>query len=186
MWNPNSEWDIKSREAAWMGIFFGCLGLLTGSVWSRVTWSELLPDTDPSAWWPWFDPKPTAAAIAVLVYLAYFVFRASMPNQTQRARLSAAYNIFAAASLVPLTLILPRILGGLHPGSEGGPVFNAKDISNQYRIVFYPAILGFMLLGLWLTELRVRIARAHEMQQEKMLLDQTENIGRSTASAQTT
>ncbi len=43
--------DIIASSAAWIGTMFGVLGLLTGSVWSRVTWGEALPDTDFSAWW---------------------------------------------------------------------------------------------------------------------------------------
>ncbi|MCS7074741.1 MAG: cytochrome c biogenesis protein CcsA [Bacteroidia bacterium] len=148
--------DIYASESAWVGVLFGLLGLTTGSVWSRVTWGELLPDTDFAAWWAW-DPKQTLALTAVLIYLAYFVLRNAIEEPRNQARISAVYNIFAAASLVPLTLIIPRIVGGLHPGgSEGSPVFNQKDISNDFRLVFYPAILGFMCLALWIFDIRVR------------------------------
>lgn len=151
------ENDIIASSAAWIGTLFGVLGLLTGSVWSRVTWGEALPDSDFSAWWAW-DPKQTLALIAVFSYFAYFILRGAFDYPEQKAKLSAIYNIFAAASLIPLTLIIPRMLGGLHPGgSEGSPVFNQKDISNDFRIVFYPAIIGFICLGLWLLNLRVRI-----------------------------
>jgi len=149
--------DLVASSAAWVGTLFGVLGLLTGSVWSRVTWGEALPDTDFSAWWVW-DPKQTLALIAVLSYFAYFILRNSFDYPEQKAKFSAIYNIFAAASLIPLTLIIPRMLGGLHPGGdEGSPVFNQKDISNDFRMVFYPAIIGFISLGLWILQLRIRI-----------------------------
>jgi heme exporter protein C len=151
--------DLIASSAAWIGTLFGILGLFTGSVWSRVTWGEALPDNDFSAWWAW-DPKQTLALIAVFSYFAYFILRSSFDYPEQKAKFSAIYNIFAAASLIPLTLIIPRMLGGLHPGgSEGSPVFNQKDISNDFRIVFYPAIVGFICLGIWLLNLRVRIYR---------------------------
>jgi heme exporter protein C len=153
-----STFDLQAKESGIIGVLFGLMGLLTGIVWSRVTWGEAMPDHNPGAWWVW-DPKQTGALIAVLAYIAYFLLRASIENANRRARVAAVYNIFAAAMLVPLTLIIPRILGGLHPGAEGGPVFNASDISAQYRIVFYPAIIGFMCLALWLLELRVRMAK---------------------------
>ena len=38
----------------------------------------------------------------MLVYLAYFVLRGSVQNDEQRARLSAVYNIFAFAAMIPL------------------------------------------------------------------------------------
>jgi heme exporter protein C len=153
--------DILAKEAAFMGIFFGFLGLFTGSVWSRVTWGEAIPASDPTAWWAW-DPKQTLALVAIMVYLAYFLLRSSFENHKDAAKISAIYNIFAAVSLIPLTLIIPKMIGGLHPGgSEGSPVFNTKDISNSFRIVFYPSIIGFICLGTWLTDLRYRIAILH-------------------------
>lgn len=153
--------DRIAAEAARLGIFFGCLGLVTGMTWARVTWGELLRDTDPTAYWSW-DPKQTGALVAVLAYLAYFLLRGSVDGAGQRARLAAVYNVFAAAALVPLTLIIPRQLESLHPGAEGSPVFNSADIAPTYRLVFYPAILGFICLALWLLELRVRLRRLEE------------------------
>ncbi len=153
--------DRIAAEAARLGIFFGCLGLVTGMTWARVTWGELLHDTDPTAYWSW-DPKQTGALVAVLAYLAYFLLRGSVDGAGQRARLAAVYNVFAAAALVPLTLIIPRQLESLHPGAEGSPVFNSADIAPTYRLVFYPAILGFICLALWLLELRVRLRRLEE------------------------
>jgi heme exporter protein C len=32
-------------------------------------------------------------------------------------------------------------------------------MDNNLRLVFYPAIIGFTLLGVWITELRVRMRR---------------------------
>lgn len=157
-----TELDSWAKESAITGIAFGIMGLLTGMIWSRVTWGQLLPDTDPAAWWSW-DPKQTGALAAIIMYLAYFVLRNSIQEETKRAKLAAIYNIFAAISLLPLTLIIPRILGGLHPGGEeGSPVFNTQDISAHYRIVFYPAIIGFMCLALWITEIRVRLFLIHQ------------------------
>jgi heme exporter protein C len=127
-----------------------------------------MPDTNFAAWWSW-DPKQTFALAAIIVYAAYFLLRSSVDDENKRARLAAVYNIFAASSLVPLTLIIPRALGGLHPGGvDGSPVFDAKDVSNEYRLVFYPAIVGFMCLGLWLTELRVRMAAITDITRQRL------------------
>lgn len=157
--NARPDDDLKAEEAARVGVFFGVLGLLTGMVWSRVTWGALMQDDNPAAWWAW-DPKQTGALVGVIMYLAYFVLRGSIEDETRRARLAAVYNIFAAAGLLPLTLIIPRFTESLHPGGQdGSPVFDTKDVSTEYRLVFYPAILGFMLLAVWILELRVRLRR---------------------------
>jgi heme exporter protein C len=144
--DPLSETDRKSVEFANVGTAFGILGILTGMLWANYTWGS-----------PWHgDPKQNGAAIALLVYMAYFVLRGSIDNQEQRARLSAVYNIFAFAAMVPLIFIIPRLQDSLHPGSGGNPGFNIYDLDNRMRFVFYPAIIGWILVGLWITSLRIR------------------------------
>lgn len=138
--------DIHSVEFANMGIVLGILGITTGMVWANFTWG--------AAWSS--DPKQNASAIALLIYLAYKVLRNSIADDQQRARVSAVYNIFAFAALIPLLFILPRLTDSLHPGSGGNPGFNAYDLDNRMRMVFYPAVAGWMLFGVWLTTLRIR------------------------------
>jgi len=154
---PRIEADWRARESAVVAVFFGVLGLLTGIVWSRVTWAEALPDSDPQAWWGW-DPKQTFALIALLMYGAYFLLRQAAREVALRARLAAVYNVIATALVVPLTFFLPRYLGGLHPGAEGSPAFRAEDLSAAHRVLFYLAVLGFVALGVWIWQLRLRIA----------------------------
>jgi len=151
--NGNIGADIKARESASVGILFGVFGLLTGMVWSRVTWGELLPDTDPSAWWMW-DPKQTLALASVLIYLAYLVLRSSVEEPVRRAKISAVYNVIACACLFPLTYIIPRQLQSLHPGTQGSDT----SFAPEYRLVLYPAFAGFILLACWVWELRCRRA----------------------------
>jgi heme exporter protein C len=68
------------------------------------------------------------------------------------------YNIFAFAFLFPSIWIIPRLLESLHPGGEGNPALNPKDTDARMRMVFYPAILGWTLLGVWITGLKARMA----------------------------
>jgi heme exporter protein C len=139
--------DIYASEFANMGIVFGLLGIATGSVWAKFTWG---------AWWV-NDPKLNATTIALLIYLAYFVLRASIADQHQRGRISAVYNIFAFCAMVPLIFILPRMTDSLHPGNGGNPGFSAYDMDSNLRMVFYPAVLAWSLLGIWFASLRIRI-----------------------------
>lgn len=143
----NAKADIQAAEYANTGIVFGVLGLLTGMVWAKYTWG---------AYWSG-DPKQNASAIGLLIYLAYFVLRGSFTDDQQRARVSAIYNIFSFPALVALLFILPRLTDSLHPGNGGNPGFNAYDLDSRMRLLFYPSILGFALLGVWISSLRVRI-----------------------------
>ncbi|HLT71388.1 MAG TPA: cytochrome c biogenesis protein [Cyclobacteriaceae bacterium] len=147
--NPTPESDSKSVEFAHVGTAFGILGMLTGMLWARYTWGSF-----------WHgDPKQNGAAITLLVYLAYFVLRGSLENQEQKARLSAVYNIFAFAAMIPLIFIIPRLQSSMHPGSGGNPGFNAYDLDASMRIVFYPAVIGWFLVGYWIADLRIRLRR---------------------------
>ncbi|MGI9543355.1 MAG: cytochrome c biogenesis protein CcsA [Cyclobacteriaceae bacterium] len=149
--------DFYAVEFANAGILFGILGLVTGMIWANYTWG--------AAWSG--DAKQNNTAIALLIYLAYLVLRNSLNDQGRRARISAIYNIFAFAALIPLLYILPRMTGSsLHPGSGGNSTFGDIDLDNRLRMVFYPAILGWTLLGIWLASLRVRLRLVEHRKEE--------------------
>lgn len=142
-------YDIYALEYAKGGIVFGCLGVLTGSIWARFTWG---------AFWS-NDPKQLGAVIALLIYFAYLVLRNSMTDMDKRARIGAVYNIFAFAMLFPTIWIIPRMVESLHPGGMGNPAsFSEKDIDPRMRAVFWPAAVpGWTLLGVWIATLRIRL-----------------------------
>ncbi|GAB4128418.1 MAG: cytochrome c biogenesis protein CcsA [Raineya sp.] len=139
--------DFWAVSAAEVGILYGTLGLLTGMVWGKFTWGDFLPR----------DVKIYGAAIAMLIYLAYFILRSAIENKEQAARISAIYNIFAYAVYIPLIFIMPRLYDSIHPGNGGNPGFNAYDLDGSMRLVFYPAVIGFLGLALWLSQLRTRL-----------------------------
>jgi heme exporter protein C len=152
------EYDRKAAAYAESGLLFGLLGLVTGMIWANYTWGQ-----------PWSnDIKQLMTAVALLIYLAYFILRRSFDDPQKGARLAAAYNIFAFASLIPLLYIVPRMFASLHPGATGNPAFGSQDLDNTMRAVFYPAIIGWTLLGYWVAELRFRIQR---LEDKKMGLD---------------
>jgi heme exporter protein C len=138
--------DLYALEFGKTGMLFGALGLVTGMIWATYTWGA-----------PWSnDPKQLGAAIALLIYAAYFVLRNSMNDIDKRARVGAVYNIFAFAMLFPTIWVLPRLVDSLHPGGQGNPAMNTKDVDSRMRMVFYPAIIGWSLLGVWITTLKIR------------------------------
>ncbi len=140
------ENDIMSNQLATVGTLFGILGMLTGMFWATFTWGE-----------PWSsDPKQNASAIGLLIYFAYFILRGSIQDEQQKAKISAVYNIFAFAALVPLLFILPRLTDSLHPGNGGNPGFNTYDLDSNLRKVFYTAVIGWTLLGFWIATIKIR------------------------------
>lgn len=152
--------DAQAEQAAIIGVMLNILGLVTGIIWSRVSWGENIASDKLSAWWLW-DPVQTCALIALLIYLGYFLLRASFQEPTQRARIAAVFNIFAFAALIPLFFVIPRMLEGLHPTAAGGQtgLFDKSAVTNNYRAILYPSALGFILLSVWMWELRSRTAK---------------------------
>jgi heme exporter protein C len=147
--NSKIESDIVATQAAHTGMLLGFLGIITGSIWAKYTWG---------AWWV-ADTKLNGAAITLLIYLAYFVLRGSLEEEQKRARISAVYNIFAYVMLIVFLMILPRMNDSLHPGNGGNPGFNKYDLDSTMRMVFYPAVLGWILLGVWIMTIKIRIEK---------------------------
>ncbi len=154
--------DIHSRHYASVGILFGILGYATGTIWMLYTWAD--PNNPASASFSAIarEPKLIGAAIALLIYFAYMVLRDSIQDIDKKARISAVYNIFAYAFLFPTIWILPRVLDSLHPGKEGNPALNFNDIDSSMRLVFYPAVIGWTLLGVWIASLKIRLTLIKE------------------------
>lgn len=150
--------DDKSAEFAKTGILFGTLGCVTGSLWANYTWGEPWPN----------DPKLNSAAVGMLIYFAYLLLRSSFEDEQRRARISAVYNIFAFAVFMPLIFVLPRLTDSLHPGNGGNPAFSSYDLDSQMRLVFYPAGIGWILLGVWISNLRYRLKVIQRITNEKM------------------
>ena len=148
------RYDIYAVEFAKTGIIFGVLGLVTGAIWAKYTWGEFWSN----------DPKQIAAAIAVLIYFAYIVLRGSMTDMDKKARVSAVYNIFAYFIYIPLIMILPRLVQSLHPGgmegAQGGgnPALGGGSLDATMRMVFWPAVFGWILLGIWISSLKIRLS----------------------------
>ncbi len=139
--------DLLAEECARVGMLFGTAGLLTGMVWANYTWGA-----------PWVnDPQLNGAAATMLVYTAYFILRNAVTDENKRARLAAVYSIFAFAMMMVFIMILPKMTDSLHPGKGGNPGFRTYDLDRNMRFVFYPAIIGWTLLGTWMMTLRVRL-----------------------------
>ena len=101
--------------------------------------------------------------LCIACVCAYLVLRDSIQDIDKRARISAVYNIFAFAMLFPSIWIIPRLLDSLHPGgSKGNPALDPGSASANMRLVFYPAIAGWTLIGVWIATLKIRMKIIHE------------------------
>lgn len=160
------QWDDIASSLAVVSVVFGILGFFTGMLWGNYTWGSL-------GAFLFSDPKTLGAMIGLLIYLAYFILRGSVEDFEKAARLSAVYSIFAYTLLIFFLFIFPRLSGvdSLHPGSGGNPGFSAYDLDNRMRLVFYPAVLAYTGLGVWIASLRWRMKRLERIME--LSLDDT-------------
>jgi heme exporter protein C len=141
--------DLVAEECARIAMVFAVAGLLTGMIWANYTWGA-----------PWVnDPQLNGTAASMLIYAAYFILRNAVPDESKRARLSSVYSIFAFVMMFVFIMVLPKMNDSLHPGKGGNPGFNKYDLDANMRMVFYPAVIGWTLLGVWMMSLRVRIRK---------------------------
>ena len=145
----NIKYDLISYNYAHVGMYFGVLGILTGMVWANYTWGTFWTN----------DPKLNGSAIGLLIYFGYFILRNSIEDESKKAKVSSVYSVFAFSMLIPLIFILPRLTDSLHPGNGGNPGFNVYDLNSQLRIVFYPAVIGFICLGLWIADIKYKLLK---------------------------
>jgi heme exporter protein C len=151
-------WDQKAETATAVGLIFGICGLLTGSLWARFTWGT---------WWTFAEPRMNLAALAMLIFVAYFILRSAFNDSEKRAKISAVYNIFGITTIPFLLYVIPRQLPSLHPGAEGNPAFSEMT-APELRIIFYPAVIGFIGLAIWIMDI-VNRYKAVQLQMDKEL-----------------
>ncbi len=154
---PTPAKDLQAREAVKIAMFFGVVGLISGMIWAKMAWG---------AWWV-NDPKLNGAAISMLAYAAYLILRSSVKEEHLKGRLAAVYNILAFALMMVFMMVLPRLSQSMHPGQGGNPALNPAELDSRLRIVFYPAMLGWILLGVWIMEIRTRRAISHHQKQSE-------------------
>ncbi len=149
--------DSLASSFVKVSLLFGLMGLATGSFWARFTWGT---------WWV-EDAKLNGAAIGVMIYFAYYILRNSIEDDVKRAKFSSVYNLFAFPIFIVLIIIYPRMAEtSLHPASGDTIGFSQLDLDNNLRKVFYFAVLGWILLSVWIASLKYRLTEIKRKNEE--------------------
>jgi heme exporter protein C len=148
---PDPVLDLKSSVAAELGLTFGLLATITGSIWARFEWNSF---------WNW-DPRETSILILLLIYGAYFALRSAIGSSETRARLSAVYAILAFLTVPFLVFIVPRMVESLHPA----PIIDRRgkmQMDREILAVFAGSLAAFSGLFVWIMNLKVSLVRLRE------------------------
>lgn len=138
--------DRAAAVAIQLGLLFGVLAIVTGSIWARVEWG---------AYWNW-DPRQTSLLISLLFYAAYLALRGAVDDPEKRGRLSAAYALLGLVVTPFLFWVMPRLTFSLHPE----PVVNAEgevDMESRMVQVLIASTFAFTVLFFWMHNLHCRL-----------------------------
>jgi heme exporter protein C len=119
LWKRPAGADLESYVAIHLGVIFGALTLLTGSIWARISWGH---------WWVWSERQLVLFLVLFLFYCAYFMLRFSVDPGPARANLCAVYALFGVV-LIPISFLAIRLAEQLvHPVvfTSRGPQMSAS------------------------------------------------------------
>lgn len=103
--DPKPRWDRLGYVSVRLGLLFSLLVMVTGMIWGKASWGT---------WWAW-EPRLTTFLIACFLYIAYFVVRQVVDEESRRATFAAVFAIVAFID-VPITFFATRYMPeGLHP-----------------------------------------------------------------------
>jgi heme exporter protein C len=146
LWRRDAALDLKSYVPMHLGVIFGSLTLVTGSIWAHISWNT---------WWFWGDTQLTTFLIIFLFNCAYFMLRFSVEPGERRASYSAVYALLGVG-LIPLSVLGVRFAQQnelIHP-----IVFNSRgaNMDGSMFLTFLVALAAMLSLAvtMYLVELR--------------------------------
>jgi heme exporter protein C len=148
LWTGDRRYDLESYTAIHIGVIFGLLTLVTGSIWAKISWGQ---------WWTWGERQLVLFLILFLFYSSYFMLRYSTEPGPRRERNSAVYALFGVV-LIPVSFLAVRIAGTiLHP-----TVFTHEgaNLPWQMLVCFLISLGGMLALAATLYQVELAGKRA--------------------------
>ena len=144
LWNRTQGADLKSYVPMHLGVIFGSLTLVTGSIWANIAWGT---------WWFWGDTQLTTFLIIFLFYCAYFMLRFSVEPGERRARYSAVYALLGVG-LIPISVLAVHLgQDVIHPITFTD---HGANMDGSMLLTFLVALAAMLSLAvsMYLVELR--------------------------------
>lgn len=129
------KWDWIGVSAAEVGLAFCTVVLVTGPIWAKPVWG---------IWWTW-DARLTSTFVLWLLYASYLLLRTLLSDPEKRARISAAFGIFAFLD-VPLVYFSIWLWRTQHPQPVIGGGGSLDATMWKVLMTCWAALLGVMIL----------------------------------------
>ncbi len=150
------EREYKSYNAAYAGIIFTVLTVVTGSIWAKISWGT---------YWNW-DPRETSIVILMLIYISYFSLYSALSENSNRIRISSVYLLIAMITMPFFIFVIPRIYPSLHPDT----IINADKkihLEASMKLTLLTSICVFTIFYGYIYSLMNRISFIEFKFQEK-------------------
>jgi heme exporter protein C len=136
LWKHDPAADLESYVAVHLGLIFGTLVLVTGSIWAKISWGH---------WWLWSEDQLVLFLVLFLFYAAYFMLRFSVDPGPQRANFSAVYALFGVV-LIPVSFLAIRIAKHfIHPVVFTSNV--TKNLPGWMLVTYIVAQIALLVLA---------------------------------------
>jgi len=153
------RWDLVASASAEIGVLFTTLVLITGPIWARPVWGT---------WWQW-DARLTSSLVMWLTYVGYLFLR-GLATDPSRVGKSAAVLGVAGFVNVPIVHFSVQWWRTLHPtGPTPADLARDSGLGAPELTTFFVSLLAFTLLFALLLSLRVRLGRAREALDSRVL-----------------
>ena len=144
------RWDCYLEATVEVGVVFGALLCLQGSIWAKPTWG---------VWWAW-DPRLSTMAILMFAFVGILALRGFAEDPARRAVWSAVGTIIAAVD-VPIVYFSVKWWNSLHQ-TQSSPA----TVSPQFYWPLRINAFGLLFLAAAMILLRERLA---ELRLERQL-----------------
>jgi heme exporter protein C len=161
LWTGDETLDLRSYVPMHLGVIFGTLTLITGSIWAKVSWNT---------WWYWGSTELNTFLIIFLFYCAYFMLRFSVERGERRARYSAVYALLGVG-LIPISVLAVHLgQDAIHPITFTDRGANMEGSMLFTFLVALAAMLS-LAVAMYLVEIRGKrlddqVARLRRLVQE--------------------
>jgi len=145
----NLKWDRFAACSAEMGVVFTAAQLLTAMMWAKPIWG---------AWYA-FDARGTAQVILLLIFIAYFMLRAYLPDREKRAKLCGVFGLLGMVD-VPINYFAIYLFRTQHPQPVISP--GGGGVDPDMEITLLVSFVAITFLYAYLFVRRLNLARLEE------------------------
>lgn len=143
------KWDRLGAVSAEMGVVFTAAQLLTAMMWAKPIWGI----------WYTFDSRGTLQLVLFLIYIAYFMLRAYLPDREKRAKLCAVFGLLGMVD-VPFNYLSIYMFRTQHPQPVVSPGGGGVDPDMAKTLMMSFIAIGFLYAYVFVR--RLTLAKVEE------------------------